>query len=139
MVQGVGFRPFVFRLAGELGLAGWVLNDERGVLLEAEGPGDVLDAFLVRLAAEAPPLATVERIATEDVPAVGGAAAGFEIVASSRHGAPAALVSPDTATCGDCLPSCSIRPTAASATRSSTAPTAVRASRSSATCPTTGR
>jgi hydrogenase maturation protein HypF len=100
-VQGVGFRPFVYRLAGELGLAGWVLNDERGVLLEAEGDPAVLDDFVVRLAADAPPLASVERIATEDVVPTG--APGFAIVASERRGAPAALVSPDMATCDDCL------------------------------------
>ena len=59
-VQGVGFRPFVHRLAGELGLAGWVLNDARGVVLEAEGDPAALEALLARLASEAPPLATVE-------------------------------------------------------------------------------
>ena len=100
-VQGVGFRPFVHRLAAELGLAGWVLNDERGVLLEAEGEPAAIDALLERLAGEAPPLATVERIATADVPATG--APGFAIVESERHGAASALVSPDTATCDDCL------------------------------------
>ncbi|HTE60911.1 MAG TPA: acylphosphatase, partial [Solirubrobacteraceae bacterium] len=100
-VQGVGFRPFVYRLAGELGLAGWVLNDERGVLLEAEGEPAALDDLLARLAADAPPMATVERVAAEPVPATGSA--GFAIVESERHGAPAALVSPDTATCADCL------------------------------------
>jgi hydrogenase maturation protein HypF len=100
-VQGVGFRPFVYRLAGDLALAGWVLNDERGVLLEVEGPPAALDDFVVRLAAEAPPLASVERVATDDVPPTGRP--GFAIVESERHGAPAALVSPDTATCEDCL------------------------------------
>ncbi|MCW3063208.1 MAG: hypF, partial [Solirubrobacterales bacterium] len=100
-VQGVGFRPFVYRLAGELGLAGWVLNDERGVLLEVEGDAATIEDFVVRLAAEAPPLATVERVAVEELPATG--APGFAIVESERHGAPAALVSPDTATCADCL------------------------------------
>ena len=100
-VQGVGFRPFVFRLAGELGLVGWVLNDSSGVLLEAEGSADVLDAFVVRLAADAPPLAVVERVAVEDVPAIGGS--GFEIVSSGLGGVPSALVSPDTATCAACL------------------------------------
>ena len=59
-VQGVGFRPFVFRLAGELKLSGWVLNDERGVLLEAEGAPSSVDELIARLTAQAPPLATVE-------------------------------------------------------------------------------
>jgi len=55
-VQGVGFRPYVFRLAGELGLAGFVLNDAHGVLLEVEGDDTAVDRFLARLPAEAPPL-----------------------------------------------------------------------------------
>ena len=100
-VQGVGFRPFVHRVAAELGLAGWVLNDERGVLLEAEGDPRAIDALLVRLGADAPPLATVERVDAEELPAMGES--GFAIVESERRGAPAALVSPDAATCEDCL------------------------------------
>ena len=56
-VQGVGFRPYVYRLATELGLSGYVLNDERGVLLEVEGDARALERFPERLAAEAPPLA----------------------------------------------------------------------------------
>jgi hypothetical protein len=71
------------------------------VLLEAEGDPAAIDALLARLAAEAPSLAAVERIATERVPATGSW--GFAIVESERHGAPSALVSPDTATCDDCL------------------------------------
>ena len=100
-VQGVGFRPYVYRLARELELSGWVRNDERGVLVEVEGEAAVLDAFLRRLPAEAPPLAAVERITSEPLAPAGGA--GFRIVASERTGAPEALVSPDTATCADCL------------------------------------
>src|SRR5206468_7552402 len=61
-VQGVGFRPYVHRLARELALAGFVLNDERGVLLEVEGDGAAVERFLTRLPAEVPPLATVERV-----------------------------------------------------------------------------
>ncbi|HEX6390916.1 MAG TPA: acylphosphatase [Solirubrobacteraceae bacterium] len=72
-VQGVGYRPFVYRLAGELGIAGWVLNDERGVLVEAEGPPDAVHVFLARLSADAPPLAEVRGVAAEDVPVVGEA------------------------------------------------------------------
>jgi hydrogenase maturation protein HypF len=100
-VQGVGFRPYVYRLAGELGLGGHVLNDERGVLLEVEGPSDAVDAFLARLPAEAPPLASVEAIQAERMTPRG--ASGFAILASERSGASAALVSPDVATCEDCL------------------------------------
>ncbi|HWC26988.1 MAG TPA: acylphosphatase, partial [Solirubrobacteraceae bacterium] len=100
-VQGVGYRPFVYRLAGELGIAGWVLNDERGVLVEAEGPPAAVHAFLARLSADAPPLADVRRVAAEDVPVVGEP--GFDIVASERGGAVSAPVTPDSATCEDCL------------------------------------
>jgi hydrogenase maturation protein HypF len=101
IVQGVGFRPYVFRLAGELGLAGYVLNDEHGVLLEIEGRGGQVDEFLRRLALEAPPLAVLERVVCEDREPSG--AAGFEIRHSERAGAADVPVSPDTATCAECL------------------------------------
>lgn len=100
-VQGVGFRPFVYRLAHEEALAGHVLNDEQGVLIELEGPGDAVDRLLARLRAEAPPLATIDRIASSTLPPTG--AGGFEIRASNRGATPDALISPDTATCDDCL------------------------------------
>jgi hydrogenase maturation protein HypF len=100
-VQGVGFRPYVFRLAAELELAGFVLNDEHGVLLEVEGGPDVVARFLDRLPKEAPPLAAVASIGAEDVPAEHGH--GFEILASARVGEPDTPVSPDTATCDACL------------------------------------
>ncbi|MEA2427642.1 MAG: hydrogenase maturation protein HypF, partial [Thermoleophilaceae bacterium] len=66
-VQGVGFRPYVFRLAHELALGGYVLNDERGVLVEVEGDERAVARFVERLPAEAPPLAHVERVASEHV------------------------------------------------------------------------
>jgi hydrogenase maturation protein HypF len=100
-VQGVGFRPFVYRLASELDLAGFVLNDERGVLVEVEGRDGAVDGFLRRLAEEAPPLASVEAVRPRDVAPAGER--GFRILASPHGGEPEALVSPDTATCGDCL------------------------------------
>jgi hydrogenase maturation protein HypF len=100
-VQGVGYRPFVHRLAHELGLTGWVCNDARGVLLEVEGDAAAVDALLLRLADDAPPLASVERVAAESRPATG--APGFAILASDGGGAPDALVPPDMATCDDCL------------------------------------
>ena len=100
-VQGVGYRPFVYRLAAELGIAGWVLNDERGVLVEAEGPADAVEAFVARLRSDAPPLAEVRGVQAEPVPVLG--APGFEIVASERGGAATAPVTPDSATCADCL------------------------------------
>jgi len=100
-VQGVGFRPFVYRLANELELAGFVLNDERGVLLEVEGGADAVDGFLRRLTDEAPPLAAIEAVRPRDVAVAGER--GFRILASPHGGEPSALVSPDTATCDDCL------------------------------------
>jgi hydrogenase maturation protein HypF len=100
-VQGVGFRPFVHRLAGELDLSGWVLNDERGVLLEVEGEAGSVDSFIRRLTADAPPLAAVESVTAEELAATGDR--GFAIVASERGGPADAPVSPDGATCDDCL------------------------------------
>jgi hydrogenase maturation protein HypF len=100
-VQGVGFRPFVYRLASELELAGFVRNDERGVLVEVEGRETAVEGFLRRLAAEAPPLAAVEAVRPRDLAPAGER--GFRILSSPRGGEPAALVSPDTATCDDCL------------------------------------
>ena len=100
-VQGVGYRPFVFRLAHELDLAGWVLNDTVGVLIEVEGSAPAVAQFSARLVDEAPPLAVVEVIAPEELPPDGRT--GFEIVASEMSGEPAAPVSPDSATCDECL------------------------------------
>jgi len=100
-VQGVGYRPFVYRLAHELGVSGWVLNDERGVLVEAEGTPEAVDALVARLRSDAPPLADVRGVTSEAVAATG--TAGFEIVASTRTGAATSPVSPDTTTCEDCL------------------------------------
>ena len=64
-VQGVGFRPFVYRLAAELGLGGWVLNDGRGVVLEVEGPPEAVDELLTRLRSQPPPLAAIESVRVE--------------------------------------------------------------------------
>jgi hydrogenase maturation protein HypF len=100
-VQGVGFRPFVYRLANELGLSGHVCNDARGVLVEAEGDGAAIERLLDALAGSPPPLAVVERVAAEELAPVGDR--GFQIVASGRGDEPDALVSPDTATCEACL------------------------------------
>ncbi|MEU1628757.1 carbamoyltransferase HypF [Streptomyces sp. NPDC020096] len=101
VVQGVGFRPFVFTLATELGLAGHVTNTSEGVLAEVEGDPRVLAAFCDRLTADAPPLSVVESVVHE--PVAPTAATGFAILPSSAGGPPRTLVSPDTATCRDCL------------------------------------
>lgn len=101
VVQGVGFRPFVFRLAREGRLAGFVLNDSQGVLVEVEGQPAAVARFLVALGPDAPPLAQVERVSVSERPPLG--ATEFTILESSAGGAPAALVSPDTAPCPQCL------------------------------------
>ncbi len=99
-VQGVGFRPFVFRLATELGLAGWVLNSSSGVVVEAEGAPARLDEFLVRLDRERPGRAVVQGVETARLDPLGYS--GFEI-RPSVDGGKSALVLPDIATCPDCL------------------------------------
>jgi hydrogenase maturation protein HypF len=101
IVQGVGFRPFVYSLATGLGLGGLVGNDVDGVFAEVEGPAAAVGEFLRRLAAEAPPLASIERITTSAMTPAG--AASFEIVASGPDGRRRTLVAADTATCADCL------------------------------------
>ncbi len=100
-VQGVGFRPFVYRVAHEEGLGGWVRNDEHGVLLEVEGDPDAVAQFFVRMRSEAPPLACVDDLRCQTVRAVGEPQ--FTIRASERTGIPDALVVADSATCADCL------------------------------------
>lgn len=100
-VQGVGFRPFIYRLATELGLAGWVNNSAQGVFLEVEGVGKTLRAFLLRVERETPPRASVQSLEVSYLDPVGYA--GFEIRASVEGGAKTALVLPDIATCPDCL------------------------------------
>ncbi len=100
-VQGVGFRPYVYRLAGELGVAGHVLNDARGVVVEVEAPPETVQRFLARLPLEAPPLATVERVTSEPLEELGEL--GFSIRESPAGGEPLAAVTPDSATCPDCL------------------------------------
>jgi hydrogenase maturation protein HypF len=100
-VQGVGFRPFVYRIASEEGLAGHVLNDERGVLLEAEGDAAAVARFVSRLSAETPPLAVVERVRSDSLEVRGER--GFRILQSASTGTADAPVAPDTATCRDCL------------------------------------
>lgn len=100
-VQGVGFRPYVYQLATSLGLAGFVRNDSRGVLVEVEGAPSRVASFLERLPLEVPPLADVDRCATTELEPTG--ASGFRIVRSEDAGSASALVTPDSATCDDCL------------------------------------
>lgn len=99
-VQGVGFRPFVYRLANELGLAGWVLNDTHGLFAEVEGKSGDLHAFRERLTREAPESARVDEVTEEWLPPAGFSA--FEIRHSENAGPKTVLVLPDLATCGSC-------------------------------------
>ena len=100
-VQGVGFRPFVYRLARELGLVGWVLNDTRGVLIQVEGAPKALDEFARRVRDDAPRLAVVDRVESTPVPL--GGEPDFRILASPPSGSRRTIVPPDVATCPDCL------------------------------------
>jgi hydrogenase maturation protein HypF len=100
IVQGVGFRPFVYGLAHEHDLKGWVINDERGVTIEVEGGKDRVDGFLSRLSSP-PPLAMIEKTAVLYRPPLGYD--DFEIKGSTEGEERLALISPDVATCKDCL------------------------------------
>ncbi len=100
-VQGVGFRPTVYRHATELGLDGWVINDTSGVRIELEGPRGALEAFVARLRDEPPPRAIVTAQETAWLPAVG--LAGFEIRHSDGTGPKSVAVLPDLAPCADCM------------------------------------
>jgi hydrogenase maturation protein HypF len=100
-VQGVGFRPYVYRLAAELGLSGFVLNDSRGVLIEVEGSVASVGDFLLRLGPDAPPLAILDRVETAEREPQGDS--GFAILDSPHGGIADAPVTADSATCAECL------------------------------------
>jgi hydrogenase maturation protein HypF len=97
----VGFRPFIYRLATGLGLTGWVNNSPQGVVIEAEGGQEQLEAFLLRIEAERPPRAFIQGLESWFLDPAGYAA--FEIRASEAGGAKTAVVLPDIAPCPDCL------------------------------------
>ncbi len=101
IVQGVGFRPFLYGLATGLDLAGLVGNDVAGVFAEVEGDPAAIECFLQALRTQAPPLARIERITASPMPAQG--ATGFRIVASPPGGERRTPISADAATCDDCL------------------------------------
>ena len=91
-VQGVGFRPFVYRLATELGLTGWVNNSPQGVGVEVEGPRAGAEEFLLRLELGKPPHSSIQSLESTWLDAAGHC--GFEIRASNETGATTALVPP---------------------------------------------
>lgn len=100
VVQGVGFRPFVYTRATALGLSGSVRNDSTGAIVEIEGAADDIDRFLARLHDHPPPLAVVESVDVRSVPLSGGT--GFTIADTSRTDGGRTLASPDVAMCADC-------------------------------------
>ncbi len=100
-VQGVGFRPFVYRLATELSLSGWVNNSAQGVFLEVEGKAAGVQAFLTRLTTDKPPRAIIQSCESAPLEPVGYCE--FEIRESEEGGGKTALILPDLATCADCL------------------------------------
>jgi hydrogenase maturation protein HypF len=100
VVQGVGFRPFVFNLATHLRLAGLVGNDGGGVFIEVEGTANAVAAFVEALKTKAPPLARIDTMAAEPLAPTGDS--GFAIVASTPDAAQRTLVAPDLCLCDDC-------------------------------------
>ncbi|MBD3160729.1 MAG: carbamoyltransferase HypF, partial [Candidatus Eisenbacteria bacterium] len=100
IVQGVGFRPFLYRIARSRGLTGFVLNDDQGVLLDVEGDGDALEGLEQTIRADAPPLSRISGIETRELPLRGSER--FEIRESPHAKRRRVPVSPDAATCSDC-------------------------------------
>ena len=101
VVQGVGFRPFVYRLAQDHDLKGWVRNTSGNVEIEVEGDEEKLERFLVALEAKVPPMARIERVEASFYPPTGGYTE-FQILKSLSQAGKYQLISPDIATCEDC-------------------------------------
>jgi hydrogenase maturation protein HypF len=100
-VQGVGFRPFVYRLATELGLTGWVNNSPQGAVIEVEGSAERLQQFIDRLRRDRPRPCVIQSVETVFLPPAGHTA--FELHDSGGAGRKTAIIVPDLATCSDCL------------------------------------
>lgn len=103
IVQGVGFRPFVWRRATRLGLRGFVENTSAGVVVEVQGPAEAVADFEAGLLAAVPPLAAVEKVTSESIAPRGDEASSFRILASAAGDGPRTLVPADVATCEACL------------------------------------
>lgn len=101
IVQGVGFRPFVYRLATEGQLAGTITNTAYGVSIEVQGMQSAVEDFVRRLQHETPPLAEITELTIREAPCNGDRE--FRIIASCKEEAVRTLISPDVATCDDCL------------------------------------
>jgi hydrogenase maturation protein HypF len=100
-VQGVGFRPFVYRLASDLGLKGWVINSSSGVFIEAEAEKSKLDEFILKIQNERPPLSSIQSFEFSFLDPVGFEK--FEIRETNSEGSRTVLMLPDIATCNECL------------------------------------
>lgn len=100
-VQGVGFRPFIFKLAKSMSLNGWVLNSSQGVFIEAEGEKERLENFILSIDKEKPPVSFIQSFEYNYLDPAGYQ--DFEIRKSDSSGEPTALILPDIATCNDCL------------------------------------
>ncbi|MFP5211964.1 MAG: acylphosphatase, partial [Acidobacteriota bacterium] len=101
IVQGVGFRPFIFQLAARFSLGGWVRNQSNGVEIEAAGSGEAVEAFIRAIREEAPPLSRIVEVAVSELDYA--PFEGFEIVKSDGGQARSTLISPDVCTCPDCF------------------------------------
>ncbi|EUA23750.1 acylphosphatase family protein [Mycobacterium xenopi 4042] len=123
-MQGVGFRPFVHRIATELGLSGFVGNDSAAVFIEVQGTPTAVAEFAHRLTADAPPLASIDSVESIELPADSRDGTAFQIVASQVIDGAATPIPPDIAVCDDCLAELFDRPTGVTGIRSSRAPTA---------------
>jgi len=102
VVQGVGFRPFVYKMAQHWGISGFVLNNRRGVTIEAEGPFEKLAGFLWSVRSDIPPLASISRFDVSDIAAAGDQSFAI-LVSDDAPGSTEAQISPDTFVCDDCL------------------------------------
>ena len=136
LVQGVGFRPFVWHLAHELQLVGWVRNDALGVEIAAQGSTSQLDALLQRLRTDAPVQARVDAVHAQDVPVQ--AWTDF-VIQNSLNGPAATAIGADMAVCADCLKELLTLATDVGDMLSSPVRTVVRATPSHAHCLMTGR
>jgi hydrogenase maturation protein HypF len=101
IVQGVGFRPFVYRLANQCALSGFIANTPAGVSIEVEGPAEKVDEFLLRLPQEIPPLARVTALSNRELDTLGEHS--FRIITTRLDQPAQTLISPDIAACDDCL------------------------------------
>src|SRR5437016_4352472 len=100
-VQGVGFRPFIYRLATEAGIRGWVINSAQGVMIEAEATGTQLEHFISQIDLQKPPHSFIQHLSVETIPFIGENK--FEIRHSDESGSRSTIILPDLATCPECL------------------------------------